>query len=144
MSLETAPIEEAIESRLDANMAQQIFNSEAPEDAELAIVNGLFKPYLVLYFGGPVRAQGDHHIVSTRHDTTIFYCTVQVNAARYTEARDIKDRVVELLTGFRPPNAGEMILEGGMGYSRNAGSKELPTVYVRETAFTMRANLSFD
>ena len=144
MSLDTAPIEEDILAVLRTGTPLRWFDGEAPDDASLPVTNGLFPPYGVVYFGGPVRAAGDHGIVSSRHDTHIVYCTVQINAARSSEAKLVKDQAVNLLAGHKPPDAGEMILEGGVGYSRNATNNELPTVYVREVAFTMRSNLAWD
>ena len=69
------------------------------------------------------------------------YCTLQINAPRAAEAKLLKDTAVDLLNGYRAPEAGELTLEGGMGYSRNSGSNELPTVYVREIGFSCVMNL---
>jgi len=141
MSLATAPIEDDILAVLRTTVFQ-VFDSEAPEDSVIPVTNGLFSPYLSVYFGGPISAPGDKHLTSNRNDTTIVTCTVQVNAARSSEAKSVKDIVVNLLTGHTPPDAGSMTLEGGMGYSK-ASTIDRPTVYIRELAFSMRANLTF-
>jgi len=122
MSLATAPIEDDILAVLRTTVFQ-VFDSEAPEDSVIPVTNGLFSPYLSVYFGGPTSAPGDKHLTSTRNDTTIVTCTVQVNAARSSDA-------------------GSMTLEGGMGYSK-ASTIDRPTVYIRELAFSMRANMTF-
>lgn len=143
MSTDTAPIEADILAVLRAGTNIEWHDSEMPEDSTLVVTNGLFSPYGVVYFGGPVRTGTDRSLVSTRHDLNQMYCTVQINAPRAAEAKLLKDAAVDLLNGYRPPEAGELSLEGGMGYSRNSSSNELPTVYVREIGFSCVMNLAW-
>jgi hypothetical protein len=142
MSLDSTPAELAILTRLNT-LAPEFYDSEVPDEVQIVVTDGLFKPYGVVYFGGPLRDSRDHHITSTRNDTTVLYCTVQVIAARASEARTVRNQVVQLMAGYRPPDCGEMILEGGMSYSR-AADNELPQHYLREVAFSMRSNLSWN
>lgn len=142
MALSSAPFRDAVKARLEANFPNvDVYVSEVPEDSDINWNNGLFSPYLVIFFGGPIRSARDRGIVSTRNDTTILYCTVEVYAPVFSTAGLLKDKVVDVLTGFRPPDCGEMVLEGGLAYSK-ASNDVRPTQYVDSTAFTTRGNLT--
>lgn len=136
MSLETAPLEDDIKATVQA-VTPRVFVSEIPDD----LATPAF-PYVVIYFGGPVRSARDHHISSTRNDTTIGYCTVQVVSETDTSARDVNDRIRNALVGHRPPDCGEMVLEGGIARS-NGNNEVKPTRYYRETGYSYRSNLQF-
>jgi hypothetical protein len=136
MSLATAPLEDDIVSIVSA-ILPRVYVSQVPADVPTPQV-----PYIVLYFGGPIRTAGDHHITSTRNDTTMGFCTVQVISETDTSARDVNDRVRDALVGHRPPDAGEMVLENGLSYSR--GNNEVtPTKYYRESGYSFRSNLQW-
>jgi hypothetical protein len=137
MSLSTSSVEDAIEERLKT-INPRVYISEVPDD-----VSTPKSPYIVVYFGGPIRAAGDHHITSSRNDTNIFYCTVQVIGRTDKAARDVNNLIRDSLTGFRPPDCGEMVLEGGLSYSSGNGDTK-PTDYYRETGYSMRTNLSWN
>lgn len=144
MSLDAKPFRDAVKARLEANFTNtDVYTSEVPEDGDINWNNGLFSPYLVVFFGGPIRSARDKGIVSTRFDTTILYCTVEVYAPVADTAAFLKDKVVDVLTGFRPPDCGEMVLEGGLAYSK-ASNEVRPTQYIDSTAFTTRGNLTMD
>lgn len=136
MSLHTAPAENDIKATIEV-VTPRVFVSEVPGDLPTPAY-----PYVVIYFGGPIRSGGDHHITSTRNDTTIGYCTVQVVSETDTSARDVNDRIRNALVGHRPPDCGEMILETGA--ARSNGTNEVkPTKYYRETGYSYRSNLQF-
>lgn len=136
MTLNTAPAEDDIKATVQA-VTPRVFISEVPGDVPTPAM-----PYVVIYFGGPIRAASDHHITSTRADTTIGYCTVQVVSETDTSARDVNNRILNALVGHRPPDSGEMILETGA--SRSNGTNEVkPTKYYRETGYSYRSNLQF-
>lgn len=142
MTLKTTGFETSVISRITTqypNLA--VYDSEVPEDSDIQYTNGLFSPFVVVYFGGPIRAARDRGIVSTRNDSTILYCTLEVYAPRSDTARAVRDNLVDLLTGFIPPDCGEMSLEGGFSSSR-ASTTVRPTQYIRSLAFTTRGNLS--
>lgn len=144
MALSSAPFKADVKAQLQAQFpAMHLYVSEVPEDDQINWNNGLFSPYIVLSFGGPIRSARDKGIVSTKYDTTILYCTVEVYAPRSDDAALIKDDVVKRLTGFRPTDCGEMVLEGGLAYSR-ASNDVRPTIYVESTAFTTRGNLTME
>lgn len=136
MSLDSAPYENDIKATVLA-VTPRVFISEVPSDLPTPQA-----PYVVIYFGGPIRAGRDHHITSTRNDTTISYCTVQVVSETDTSARDVNDLIRNALVGHRPPDCGEMVLEGGL--ARSNGTNEVkPTRYYRETGYSFRSNLQF-
>lgn len=143
MALSTAAFRADVLARIrTANPNAQVFESEVPEDADIPYPNGLFSPFYVVYFGGPIRAARDRGLVSTRNDTTIVYCTVEVYAPKASTAALLKDRLVDLITGFTPTDCGEMTLEGGLAYSR-ASNTVRPTQYIDSTSWTTRSNLSW-
>lgn len=136
MTLNTAPAEDDIKATVQA-VTPRVFITEVPSDVPTPAM-----PYVVIYFGGPIRAASDHHITSTRADTTIGYCTVQVVSETDTSARDVNNRILNALVGHRPPDCGEMVLETGA--ARSNGTNEVkPTRYYRETGYSYRSNLQF-
>lgn len=142
MALTTLPFRTDVLNRL-ATLPQQVYVGQVPEDSEIDWNDGLFDPFTIVYFGGPIRTGTDHHLTGTRNDTTFVYCTIEVSAPRADVAGLIKDKIIDLLTGFRPTDCGEMVLEGGGQFSR-AANEVRPTVYIESTAFTARSNLSWN
>ena len=120
-----------------------VYHAQVPEYEDLPRSNGVMLPFLVVYNGGPVHGSGSHHIVGTRNDTTVLFWTVSVYAARASEAELYKGKVVNLLAGFRPTDTGELVLTGGMAYSR-ASNTVRPTLYIEEVSFNARSNLSWN
>lgn len=136
MTLSTAPFETDIQNRV-LTVNPRVFVSEIPDAIPTPAM-----PYVVIYFGDPIRASGDHHMVSTRNDTNIGYCTVRVTSSTDTSARDVNDLIRDALVGFRPTDCGEMSLGGRMAYS-NGSNDVKPTKYYRETGYSYRTNLQW-
>lgn len=143
MALNPTPAFDAVITRLKTFQPLPVYESEVPEDTELVVTNGLFQPFLVVYTGGPLRAARDHHLTGTRNDTTILYWTVEAYAPRAADATSIKGSIAPLLTGFVPPDCGELTLEGGMNYSRSSNQVR-PTQFIAALGFTARSNLSWN
>lgn len=143
MALDPTPAFNAVITRLRTLQPLPVYESEVPEDKDLVMTNGLFQPFIVVYLGGPIRAARDHNITGTRNDTTILYWTVEVYAPRAADATSIKGRLTSLLTGFVPPDCGELTLEGGMNYSRSSNQVR-PTQFIAGLGFTARSNLSWN
>lgn len=137
MSLDTGPAEDAIKARV-LTVTPRVFVSEVPADQPTPEM-----PYVILYFGGPIRSARDHHITSVRNDTLIGYCTAQVISRTDISARDVNNRVRDALVGYRPPDSGEMIPGGGLAYS-NGSNDVKPTKYYRESGYTYATNLSWN
>lgn len=137
MSLDTAPLENDIKARVQT-VTPRVYISEVPSDTPTPDM-----PYVVIYFGGPIRGARDHHITSSRNDTMIGYCTVRVTSSTDTSARDVNNAIRNALAGHIPPDCGEMIVEGGLTYS-NGTSTVKPSSYFRETGYTYRTNLSWN
>jgi hypothetical protein len=134
--LDTGPLEDDIEAVV-RTVCSRVWVSEIPDDVPTPQT-----PYIIIYFGGPIRSAADHHITSTRNDTMIGYCTVQVVSKTDKSARDVNNLVRNALVGHRPPDAGEMVSEGGLAYSR--GNNDVtPTKYYRETGYSYRTNLQW-
>lgn len=128
---------------LDNNLPLTVYDSIVPEDADIVLTNGLFNPFVVVYSGGPIRSGTDHHISGSRNDTTVLYWTIAVYAPTADVPGVVAGQILNLLAGYKPPDCGEMLLEGGLSYSRGSNTVR-PTQYVREIAFNARSNLSWN
>lgn len=136
MSLDTTATETDILNAIKTAVGHdRVWPTEVPDGQDAAF------PYVIVYFGEPIRASGGRHITSTRDDLLIGYITVQVVSTTDASANAVKNRIKAALTGFRPVDSGEMVLEGGMGYSA-AQTQVKPTRYFRELAFSYRTNLT--
>lgn len=139
MALDTTPTEKDIKTQVESLFPStpRVWVSAVPDDMPTPKY-----PYAVLYFGMPVRIGTDHHITSTRNDTLRGFVTVQWISQNDDSCRDMANKTRALLTGYRPVDSGEMLLEGGTSYSSaNGGVK--PTLYYRETGFSYLTNLSW-
>lgn len=143
MALSMTPSMEAILDRMRTRLVPEVHDTEVPPDDELQYVNGIMSPYYVVMFGGPVRAARGKSITGVRDHVTILYCTVQCVAPDSNGRNHLIDGVIDTLTGYRPPECGEMILEGGMAYT-NGNTTVRPTKYFKDIVFTYRANLKLD
>ena len=138
MSLDVTQTETEIEDRLKT-IIPRVYNTEVPAGIDPSPQG---KPYMVVFFGDPIRTAGDHHITSTRSDVLRGYFTVQVVGADFASVRAIRDRVKNALVGFRPFDSGEIVAEGGISYSR-AASNGSDVKYIRELGFSYKTNLTF-
>lgn len=136
MSLDTTLAEADIVVRLKT-ITPRVYVTEVPDN-----VTPVY-PLIVIYFGDPVRIATDKGIVSTRNDTLRGFAVIQVQAPTDTVARDIKNKVRVSMPGYRPTDCGEMVLEGGYGYSKAATSVK-PTIYYREVGMSWLTNLSYN
>jgi len=138
MPLSPILTEDAITARL-ATIVPRVYTTEVPDGVAPVY------PYIVVYFGTPVRMARGRNLMSTRQDAMRGYCMIEVAAPTDAAARAVQGAVIESLTGYRPTNAGEMTLEGGAGggYSRAATGTN-PTVYYREVAYSWVTNLAWN
>jgi len=89
----------------------------------------------------PIRTGTDHHMCGVRNDTLRAGVMVTAVSQDDTSARRLKNRITAALTGYRPPDCGEMMLEGGLSHS-TANTDPKPTTYSRMLAYTFMTNLS--
>lgn len=143
MALNPGPAWADVKARLESGLPLTVYDAQAPEDADIVLTNGLFNPFLVLYSGGPIRSGTDHHLVGSRNDTTVLYWTIAVYAPTPDVTDLIVGQILDLMTGYKPPDCGEMLLEGGLSYKRGLNAVR-PTQYVREIAYNARSNLSWN
>ena len=136
MSLDTTAAEAAIIARL-ATTLSRVYVTEVPDN-----VTPVY-PLIVVYFGDPVRIGTDRGIVSTRNDTQRGFAVIQVQAPTDDAARIIKNKIRVSMVGYRPTDCGEMVLEGGYGYSKAATGVK-PTIYYREVGMSWLTNLSYN
>ncbi len=132
----TTLIENSVLSRLRDNVNPRVVESENGTD------KGIAYPFLVVSFGTPIRAAGDHGLVNSRNDTKIGSVVVRVVSDTAESARQVRDKVVYWLEGWSPANSGELLLEMGIG-TDNATATTKPTRYYQTIGFTYRTNLKW-
>lgn len=129
-------VENSILDRLRENVLSRVVETENAADTGIAM------PFLVVSFGTPIRASGDHGLVSSRNDTKIGSVVVRVVSATAESARQVRDKVVYWLEGWSPENSGELLLEMGIG-TDNATPTTKPTRFYQTIGFTYRTNLAW-
>jgi hypothetical protein len=133
---------EQIKNAVSDAVGYSVYVAEIPEDKSLEYYeNGLMKPFVVLYFGGPIRASQDHHLNDSSRDTTILYVTVESYAARAWDAVQAKGHLVDVLTHITGDNFTRPVLSGSMSYSR-ASNTVRPTQYIEAFSIITYSNLS--
>ena len=129
-------VENSVLSRLRDNVNPRVVETENGTD------EGIAYPFLVVSFGTPIRAAGDHGLVNSRNDTKIGSVVVRVVSTTAESARQVRDKVVYWLEGWSPANSGELLLEMGIG-TDNATATTKPTRYYQTVGFTYRTNLKW-
>ena len=131
--IDTTQTEEDILDQIKT-VLPRVYVSEVPDNVDPG------DPYIVVYFGDPIRIATDHHVENVRHDTMIGYFTVQVISKTDKAARDIKNRVKSALVGFRPYDSDAIVAEGGVSRSRSA-TESVPKMYYRENGYSYLTNM---
>lgn len=85
----------------------------APE----ADANGLFEPYVLVQFGGSYEYSRDNSLAGPRWDTQRATFTIYIVAPYDAVARQVKDRVKDLLVGFRPTDGGPLTINTGYSFT---------------------------
>lgn len=137
MSLKTGHYEDEILERIQT-VVPRVYDTEVPEPNKTPQT-----PYVVLRWSEPVRTARDRHITGTRNDLLRGGLFVEVVSNTSKSARDVKDAIKDVLTGFRPTDCGDMTAEGGVAFSR-ANTEPKPQLYVRGVYFTFRTNLGWN
>src|SRR5690625_5299536 len=144
MALTMSQSSEAILARLRDNTPVPVYDTE---DESLLPSNeaGLFQPYYVVYFGGPVRTTnpGSRGIVNPSHDVHILWCTVRCTAPTTGSRNALVDDALRLLTGSRPPISCIIVLRGGIDYTV-VNTTTPPVRYFKRITWQYRTNLEFD
>lgn len=143
MSLDPTPVFVAIRDRVQEIMGKtEVYENEIPPDSAIPTNSqGLMKPFVVLYYGGPIRSGRDRSLVTTRRDLILLYITIEVYAPSAQLARELKGKLVEELTGMRTDDMSELTLSGfGMSQSR-ASNTVRPTMYIETQAWQCFSNL---
>lgn len=118
-----------------------VFEVEVDDDAVLPTsADGLTLPYYVISFGGPIRAAAGRGITSVRDDVMRSYVSVYCVAPDADAMRSIKNTAFDVLTGYIPDNASELIPEGGLAYGQG-NTTIRPTRYMKFLVWTYRTNL---
>jgi len=134
MVLSTSAVEADVIAQLKT-IVPRVYTTSVPEGISPDY------PLIVVYFLEPVRTSADRNVVSTRFDTLRGGCTVEIQAPTDDAANKVKDKVRNL-AGYRPPDCGEMQLEGGTAIYPHTSNGLNPTLYFRYVAFSWLTNLS--
>lgn len=101
--------------------------------------DGIFEPYALLQFGGSYEFPRDNSLAGPRWDTQRATFTMYIVAPYDEVAQQVKDRVKDVLVGFRPTdgsgltvNTGYSFTDADLGYNR----------YVQAIGFSYLYNLS--
>jgi hypothetical protein len=131
--IDTTLAEKSIIDRIKT-ILPRVYVSEVPDGTDPG------DPYIVVYFGDPIRTATDHHLENVRHDTMIGYLTVQVISKTDMAANAIKNLVKSALVGFIPYDSGPIVAEGGVSRSRSA-IESVPKMYYRENGYSYTTNM---
>lgn len=143
MALEVSPAIDSVLDRVKSALPHNaVYESEVPQGVSPPNQGGLLLPYIVAYFGNPVRSARDHHIVGSRNDTNIMWVSFDVIAPTAKAAREVRDKLISALVDFKPEDAGPMLLEGQSKFS-DGNNNAPPTAFYAHAWFTFRHNLSW-
>lgn len=131
-----AEVENAIVDRLRTKVVPRVYVSEVPTQDEPPL------PFIVIAFNFPIRTARDRHLTNVRNDTRIGIASLRVVSSDIDSANAIMDKVDDYLTGWEPPNSGQMIPEFNTRFS-SAGTTTQPTRYYRTMGYTFRTNLNW-
>lgn len=132
--------EEDILNHLTTGMAPvPVIDTEAEDEYLDSVGDGDFSPYVGVIWGGPIVTSRDRGIIGVRHDLLTGYVTVRVAAPDTATLRYLKNKLTNLLLGYRPYNSGELEPRAGMAYSIGNAQVQ-PTRYYREDAYAYRTN----
>lgn len=141
MGINPAPTFQSIKTHVRSLVQYRVLTAEmSPNEAIEVDAKGKPKPYIVINFGGPIRAARDRGLVSAKYDSTILFITLDVFAGTDDDALAIKGYLLDNLVGWVPEGATELVPAGGMTHSR-AASAVRPTQYIESISFQCFSNL---
>ena len=143
MSLDPTSVFDSIQAQVQEIVGKtKVYISEIPPDESVPTDSkGMMLPFIVMYFGGPIRSGSDRSLVNTRNDVSLLYVTIEVYAPTANLARSLKGKLVDGLTGFRTDEMSQVTLSGfGMSQSR-ASNTVRPTQYIETQAWQCYSNL---
>lgn len=139
MSGDLLSIQDEITAKVK-ELPQDVYVTAVPDDTKIAHEpNGLFLPYIVIYFSDVAESGMGKGIISSRYNLGFASCVVECVAPTERAARQVAGLVRDKLTGFIPQNAGEMRLVGGRTYGF-VDSNAVPKKYFSEIAFNFTIN----
>ena len=133
MTLSTAGFEADI-TALVATKCARVFDTQVPDNQPTPAM-----PYVILQWVEPTRTATDHHLTGVRDDTMRGAVVVQITSSTAASAKDVKNLLAGVLTGYRPTDCGELIPEGGSSYSI-AEEQPKPTRFIRELYYSFITN----
>lgn len=142
MGLDTYPLEQSIQAKLESIFPLKVYDDDIPEDESLEYdSHGTLVPFMIVEWGDLTRPLKDRTLVSVRNDSYNFFFTVSVVTGRSEDTSVFFGKLMDGLTGFRPTDSGEVIPKGSMRFSRSAVINR-PTQYIRSATFQCITNLT--
>lgn len=108
---------------------------------DVTMIGGVVKPYIILTFGGPVRAARDRGIVGSARDTNVMWVMLECVSNDRNVARDLKVKAMSALVDLEPSDSGRLTLDGGNSYTF-AKTTSVPLRFVENLRFSFHHNLS--
>lgn len=140
--LDPTPAIEAVKTQLET-VGVSVHDTQVPDEWLNPTDNGIMLPFYVVQYGGPVRAAKGRNITTSRDHVNIMFLTIACMAAEPEAMKWLYGQALNALTGFRPPDSGELILEGGLSYSEGISTVK-PTRYLKTISYTFRTNLTLE
>lgn len=135
-------MQSSIIQRLETGLtsAKVIQNTAEPQDVVNA-PNNMFDPYVVVTFGGPIEAANGRHMSNRRMNLLLSWTIITCVAPIDEDAVKIKSEVIDLLWGFSPDDASEMVMTGGTAQS-STNSALSPYRFMHTVMFQIPHNMS--
>jgi hypothetical protein len=113
MSLNILAVHDQITAKLN-ELTQNVYETNPPEDSKLAFdANGMMMPYIVVTYTDLDQSAQTNGIIGARYNTGTSNAFVTCVAPTERAARQVANEVRDKLTGFKPSDAGELVLFGG-------------------------------
>jgi hypothetical protein len=140
--MSTSQVFNSILTQLESNVTSATIVRSAMEGDELAASSsGLFPPYAVVTFGGPIETSRGRNLVNRRMNLLRSWVVVTAVAPVDSDAMKVKDEVISALWGFSPTDGGEMVMTGGTAQSVTS-EQTRPHKYIHTIMFEVPHNLT--
>jgi len=140
MSLDLLSVQDEITAKL-RELPQDVYETTAPDDSKLRFdVSGNILPYIVVMYSDMYESTDSNGVIGTRYDSKVSYADIMCVGPTERSARQVAGVVRDKLLGFKPNDAGQLMLDGGTAY---ATKDNKPNRYAAEVSFAFPVNTSW-
>ena len=137
MSLDLLSVQDEITAKL-RELPQDVYETVAPDDSKLRFdSSGNVLPYIVVIYSDMYENTDSNGVIGTRYDTKVSYADIVCIGPTERSARQVAGVVRDKLLGFKPNDAGELMLDGGTAY---ATKDNKPNRFSAEVSFAFPVN----